>query len=116
MLLRWDHTRIIWLALQAQKEKRGAKKDFVPTISAVPDLSMLLADGQRKQIEREILPDYIRNCRWFGAKARTVRDMRVAEEVPIGSGKNAARFWFVEVNYTDGPQEMYSPPGANRTR
>ena len=99
-----------WLALQAQKEKRGAKKDFVPTISAVPDLSMLLADGQRKQIEREILPDYIRNCRWFGAKARTVRDMRVAEEVPIGSAKNAARFWFVEVNYTDGPQEMYALP------
>ena len=99
-----------WLALQAQKEKRGAKKDFVPTISAVLDLSMLLADGQRKQIEREILPNYIRNCRWFGAKAKTVRDMRVAEEVPIGSGKNAARFWFVEVNYIDGPQEMYALP------
>ena len=105
-----------WLALQAQKEKRGAKKDFVPTISAALDLSMLLADGQRKQVEREILPNYIRNCRWFGAKARTVRDMRVAEEVPIGSAKNAARFWFVEVNYTDGPQEMYASPGANRTR
>ena len=57
-----------WLALQAQKEKRGTKKTSSPTISAVPDLSMLLADGQRKQIEREILPNYIRNCRWFGGK------------------------------------------------
>ena len=34
---------------------------------------MLLANGQRTQIEREILPDYIRGCRWFGAKARTIR-------------------------------------------
>jgi maltose alpha-D-glucosyltransferase/alpha-amylase len=66
--------------------KARREKDFVPTISAVPDLSMLRG-RQRKQIEREILPGYIRNCRWFGAKARTVRDMRVAEEVPIGSEK-----------------------------
>jgi maltose alpha-D-glucosyltransferase/alpha-amylase len=99
-----------WLALQPQKERRSAKRDFVPTISAAVDLQTLLADGQRKQIEREILPNYIRNCRWFGAKARTVRAMRVAEEVPIGPEKDAARFWFVEVDYIDGPQEIYALP------
>jgi maltose alpha-D-glucosyltransferase/alpha-amylase len=99
-----------WLAFQPQKEKRSTKRDFVPTISAAVDLQTLLADGQRKQIEREILPNYIRNCRWFGAKARTVRAMRVAEEVPIGPEKGAARFWFVEVDYIDGPQEIYALP------
>src|SRR6476659_106360 len=59
-----------WLALQAQKEKRPAKKRIVPRIEAEPQLSALMANHERTRLEREILPAYLRTCRWFGAKAR----------------------------------------------
>ena len=100
-----------WFVLQPQTEaRRASKKRVVPTINAPPDLQTLLADGQRAQIEREILPDYIRTCRWFGAKARNIRGVKIVEQVPISSENNAARFWFVEVSYTDGTPETYTLP------
>src|SRR2546423_1307094 len=70
-----------WFVLQAQSEaRRLSKKRVVPTIRAPAELEALLHDGQRACIENEILPDYIQSCRWFGAKARTLRHMRVREQ------------------------------------
>ncbi|MEP6603130.1 MAG: maltose alpha-D-glucosyltransferase [Spartobacteria bacterium] len=100
-----------WFVLQPKAEPpRGTKKREVPTLNVAPDLSTLLANGQRAQFERDVLPDYIRNCRWFGAKARTIRDMRVTEQPPISADKDSAQFWFVEVSYLDGPTESYALP------
>jgi maltose alpha-D-glucosyltransferase/alpha-amylase len=79
-------------------------------IDAPADLQTLLADGQRAQIEREILPNHVQSCRWFGSKARTFRHLRVIEQTAISSGPDAARLWFVEVSYLDGPTEIYSLP------
>ena len=100
-----------WFVLQAQSDvRRAPKKRVVPTINARAELSSLLANDQRAQIERDILPNYIRSCRWFGAKARTVREVRVSEQIPISADNEAARFWFVEVHYTDGTPETYTLP------
>src|SRR5439155_965474 len=73
-----------------------------------PDNAKVLAFLRR--YEGEILPDYIASCRWFGAKARTLRQMRVLERSTISSEPNAAQFWFVEVSYLDGPTETYALP------
>jgi maltose alpha-D-glucosyltransferase / alpha-amylase len=100
-----------WFALQAQTDgRRVSRKRVVPMIDAPADLQTLLADGQRAQIEREILPNHIQSCRWFGSKARTFRHLRVIEQTAISSGPDAARLWFVEVSYLDGPTEIYSLP------
>jgi len=100
-----------WFALQAQTDgRRASRKRVVPMIDAPADLQTVLADGQRAQIEREILPNYIQTCRWFGSKARTFRHLRVIEQTAISSGADAARLWFVEVSYLDGPTEIYSLP------
>ncbi len=100
-----------WFVLQPQSESRRlSRKRVVPTLNASADLRMLLNDDQRARIEGEILPEYIRNCRWFGAKARTLRQMRVHEQSPISAESDAAEFWFVEVSYFDGPNETYALP------
>ena len=100
-----------WFALQAQTDgRRASRKRVVPMIDASADLQTVLADGQRAQIEREILPNYIQTCRWFGSKARTFRHLRVIEQTAISTGADAARLWFVEVSYLDGPTEIYSLP------
>jgi maltose alpha-D-glucosyltransferase / alpha-amylase len=100
-----------WFVLRAQTEaRRLEKKRVVPTLATPADLRALLNDGQRGRIENEILPEYIRHCRWFGAKARTVRDMKVREQAAISAEPGAAQFWFVEVSYLDGPTETYALP------
>ena len=100
-----------WFTIQPQTEQRRLeKKRVVPTLNARPELQSLLDDGARSRIEGEILPEYIATCRWFGAKARTLRQMRVLERSTISSEPNAAQFWFVEVSYLDGPTETYALP------
>ena len=97
-----------WFALQAQAGKRAAKKRVVPSLEAEANLQSLLADGQRAQLERSILPEYLNTCRWFGAKARTIRAMRIIEQIPVA--ENAAQLWLLQVDYTDGAPDIYSLP------
>src|SRR5438552_2249919 len=100
-----------WFTIEALSgRRRSEKKHVVPTLNARPELQSLLDDGERSRIESEVLPEYIANCRWFGAKARTLRQMRVLERSPISSEPDAAQLWVVEVSYLDGPTENYSLP------
>jgi maltose alpha-D-glucosyltransferase / alpha-amylase len=100
-----------WFVLRAQTEaRRLERKRVVPTLQAPPNLESLLTDGQRERIEGKILPEYIWSCRWFGAKARTLRHMKVIEHPPISTELGAAQFWFVGVSYLDGPNETYALP------
>jgi maltose alpha-D-glucosyltransferase/alpha-amylase len=100
-----------WFALQAPAEPRRAlKKRVVPTLKAPAQMEILLDDGQREQLEREILPTYIGNCRWFGSKARTFRNLRVVEQLPISTDPNGAQLWFIEISYLDAPTETYAIP------
>ena len=79
-------TRITGLSCgRRPRAARASQERVVPTLDAAPNLETLLANGQRARFEREILPDYIRHCRWFGAKARTIREMRITEEMPISA-------------------------------
>jgi maltose alpha-D-glucosyltransferase/alpha-amylase len=100
-----------WFVVQSHTEpRRLSKKRVVPTLAAPPKLRELLRNGQRARLESEILPEYIRSCRWFGAKARNLRHMHVLEQSPVSSEPDAAEFWFVEVSYLDGPNETYALP------
>ncbi|MFN2542289.1 MAG: maltose alpha-D-glucosyltransferase, partial [Chthoniobacterales bacterium] len=100
-----------WFALQPQAEsRRVAKKRDIPTLRAAADLRGLLKNGERARIEAEILPRFIGNCRWFGSKARSLRQMRVHEQSSFANEPHGAQFWFVEVTYLDGPDEMYAVP------
>ena len=100
-----------WFVLQPQSERRRLeRKRVIPTLSAPAELETLLDNGERGRVESEILPAYIGSCRWFGAKARTLRQMRVREQSAISVAPDAAQFWFVEVSYLDAPNETYALP------
>src|SRR3984893_7494139 len=100
-----------WFVLQPQSERRRLeKKRTLLTVYSRPELQTLLNGREGARIENEILPKYIGTCRWFGAKARNLRHMRVVEQSTISSEPNAAQFWFVEVSYLDGPTENYALP------
>jgi maltose alpha-D-glucosyltransferase/alpha-amylase len=97
-----------WFALEHQKERRTPKKRIIPSLAGNPDLEALLTNGQRAALEREILPHYLQTCRWFGAKAKKIRNIRIAEQLPLGN--ESAQIWLLEVDYTEGAPDTYSLP------
>src|SRR5215472_11957033 len=100
-----------WFALQSPTDtRRASKKRVVSSIEAPAQLDVLLGNNQRESLEHEILPDHIRNSRWFGSKARTFRDLRVTEQLAFSPDADGARLWFIEVNYLDAPTERYAIP------
>src|SRR6476619_2052093 len=100
-----------WFVLRSEPAASVASKERrIPTLEPAPNAGALLDNGQRARIEREVLPIYLRNCRWFGSKARTLRAIRIVERIPISSDEGASPLWFVEVTYLDGPTETYALP------
>ena len=57
------------------------------------------------------LPSYLRAQRWFGAKARTIVDVQLADLVPF----SAAALCFVDLVYDDGGRDAYLLPLAVAT-
>src|SRR4029078_12679507 len=98
-----------WFALHAPIDaRRASKKHVVPTIKAPAQLDVLLGNSQREQLERDILPNHIQNCRWFGSKARAFRDLKVTEQLAFSPDADGARLWFIDVSYLDAPTERYA--------
>jgi maltose alpha-D-glucosyltransferase / alpha-amylase len=100
-----------WFAVRSQPATaRVAQKRRIPTIAAEPRLEALLTNDTCAILEREILPPYIQSCRWFGSKARRLREVHVAERVPIPTESGPAEIWFIKTAYLDGPIETYAFP------
>ncbi|MEP6821694.1 MAG: putative maltokinase, partial [Chthoniobacterales bacterium] len=98
-----------WFVLKPKAESSsGLAPRVVSVLTAAPVFETLLQDGRGKTFEREVLPDFIRRCRWFGGKARVIREMRIGERVSMP--QSGAQFWFVEVTYVDGNPETYALP------
>src|SRR5205807_9873423 len=90
--------------------RRALKRGVVPSNNVPAQFDILLGDGQRDQFEREVLPNHIHSARWFGSKARSVRNVKVTEQLPVSPNADGARLWLVEVNYLDAPSETYTIP------
>ncbi len=64
----------------------------------------------RRQLEEELLPQYLPCCRWFGAKARAVKTCRLLSLLPISEADDAVRLACIEVGYFSGDAESYLLP------
>lgn len=64
----------------------------------------------KEKLEGEILPAHIAERRWFGGKARIVREITILENIAIGKPPSASRLLFLNVAYTEGLSEMYLLP------
>jgi maltose alpha-D-glucosyltransferase / alpha-amylase len=104
----YDHC---WLALEAAAPAVQAAAEYAaPFIDAEPSWEKLLAEPQKTVLEREILPAWLQNSRWFGGKAREPRQVRIVESFPSGDDERAARIAFVEVSYADAQPQVYLVP------
>ncbi|MBN1823827.1 MAG: maltose alpha-D-glucosyltransferase [Endomicrobiales bacterium] len=107
-----------WFLLKKEKDAKQA----VPAPQELPKLAVEespkeIFSGDMKQIfEIEVLPEYIKNCRWFGGKARTVRNVTISETLPFSNKHKIAHLVFIDVGYTDGISETYFLPMMYATK
>jgi maltose alpha-D-glucosyltransferase/alpha-amylase len=72
----------------------------------------VLVGEPRVRLERTVLPEYIKTCRWFGGKAREISTITIRENVPIGREATVTRLLFLDVQYAEGQPEIYVLPLA----
>ena len=85
----------------------------LPTLKLAGGLETMLVDtmvqGDAKtQLER-ILPDYLRVQRWFGSKAKPIREVRLVDAVRLQANPQSY-LALVRVAFEDGSRERYFLP------
>jgi maltose alpha-D-glucosyltransferase/alpha-amylase len=71
----------------------------------VPSFDQPLTDDVLSKIETA-LPEYLGEQRWYRAKARTIRHVRIADLVPFGG----SQVLIVDIAYVDGETDRYQAP------
>jgi maltose alpha-D-glucosyltransferase/alpha-amylase len=99
-----------WFVLrQAQAEARPAA---APTPETLPELQLSgeWTDDDLRAIEW-VLPAYLQRSRWFGGKARQMKETAITQAVRLANGNgDAYRLAVVRVAYVDAAPELYGVP------
>jgi maltose alpha-D-glucosyltransferase/alpha-amylase len=112
-----------WLELQRTARRRRARTDGavqaggrrLPSIDWTGEWESLLEADRRNQLERAVLPDYLRSQRWFGGKARKLHDIALIPMTRFAlPGPDTSDQWLCEtrVAFRDGHTEHYLLPLA----
>lgn len=61
---------------------------------------------------KTVLPTYLKGCRWFGSKSRTIRAVSIFESIAMLRKRNLvfALLLMIEVHFTEGASERYLLP------
>jgi maltose alpha-D-glucosyltransferase/alpha-amylase len=63
-----------------------------------------------RDLERKILPLFMKKCRWFGGKAKTINKMGFHKVIPLKVDDIVHYLTIVEVHYIHGLPELYFLP------
>lgn len=102
----YDH---YWLLLKERREPISVcEKIAIPGLRVEGNWETVLEDDAREILEKKILRGYLRGCRWFAGKARTIRQVNILESIPISKNADVTQLVLLEVGYTEGTMEVYS--------
>jgi len=87
----------------------GAGKP-VPELHTGANWGAVFQGETRERLENEILRNYVKNCRWFGGKAGMIRELNIAESVPLFDNSEVTYLLFLDVKYVGGEQDLYLLP------
>jgi maltose alpha-D-glucosyltransferase / alpha-amylase len=105
-----------WFSLEPQRIELDTG-EAVPSERELPRLNVsapwtrVLTARGRGSLE-DVLPDYLRERRWFGGKSRRIKSARVQDAIPLDSSGSGVVLTLVLVEYTEGNPETYAIPLA----
>lgn len=104
-----------WFSLEPQRAgefggRSGDGESWVPTVSVSGRWEDWLRNSTKARLE-EVLPTFLRQCRWFGSKARIIKSTMIREARPLRYAPDAEAYLsIVDVEYTEGAAETYLLP------
>ena len=103
-----------WFFLKKEEEPldTGGMMRLIPQLKAVSRWEQVFDEKMKSHLEADILPSFLTNCRWFGAKGRKIREVNIIEEIALGSNSTTGRLLFLKVRYIEGVSDLYLLPLA----
>jgi maltose alpha-D-glucosyltransferase/alpha-amylase len=96
--------------LKPAKEEVPTEKKELPELKVSGKWDKVFEGRTLEGLLRRVMPDYLAGRRWFGGKARKIRKISLAEDIPIREDGSFAHLLFLDVRYTEGPSETYVLP------
>lgn len=81
-----------------------------PLILSTPGANFFASPDAHAVLERDILPAYVPECRWFGGKARNPQRFVVEDILRFSPEETTARLLLVRAEYASGEPETYLLP------
>ena len=103
-----------WFALRTPLREGGeVGDDTLPLVETHGDWSDLFeARGRARTALERALARYLPGRRWYRSKARELKNVRVAEVIPLGKASGGALLALLEASYAEGEPETYALPVA----
>ena len=104
-----------WFYLQPASVRTEADRTILETAGEPPLFECMaswhevLADRGRSRFEK-VLSAYVRSKRWFGGKARQIKQARIQEWFPLPDDRQDTVFLFLQVDYVGSESETYVLP------
>jgi maltose alpha-D-glucosyltransferase / alpha-amylase len=100
-----------WFALTQPQRAASAGKPTHVGLSVTGSWESVFRERMRPAL-CDLLPAWLKQRRWFGAKARKIRQATLRETVPLYEGGFTAHLVFLELEYSEGSPETYAFPLA----
>ena len=101
-----------WFVLEAAPAEIAVTSEApLPVLTVRGSWDSLVHQRDQGSLEA-LLPDYLRRCRWFSGKARTIQAVEIVEAIPVLHDAPLGYLTLLQVTYTDGDPETYMLPLA----
>ncbi len=98
-----------WFLLVKSPETVGVE-ERVRVVTVKKRWEEVLEGELRANLEHEVLPEYLRRCRWFAGKNRKINSVTIVEDARVTKGSWVCRLTILKVRYSQGPDEYYHLP------
>ena len=107
----------LWFSIEAAHSDGGGEIDGyrMPQIDVPGGSKTLMHEPLRHRINL-ILPEYLPHCRWFRAKSRSIRAVRITEVLPLSENSATTYLTMINVDYRNAESETYVLPISLATR
>ena len=99
-----------WFLLEQQVASLAEIDDTSKSKMSATKYEDLFKPANSKILTNKLIKNYIRTCRWFGGKARTIREVNIAEAIHFSFNQERFSWLIIEVIYIEGLPELYQLP------
>ncbi len=99
-----------WFLLVKPAERQARIDDTHISKMKVAKYEDLFKPVNSKVLINKLIRNYIKTCRWFGGKARLIRDIKISEAIHFSFHQENFSWLIIEVVYIEGLPELYQLP------